>query len=315
MGNSRSAKSGSRPLPETDPRLQQAPFAAVTADAVARGGFCRAMTHHIAAYLPHGQRRLVVSFDNLASDRETERRYPWGYEFLVKAGWDVLGIMTLQHDWFRHADVWDFFDHLRENGFFDHYDHVAFYGASAGAYGALTFAPAAPGCTVVAFAPQSSLDRRLVPFERRYQVIGDWGGRYADAAHGVHAAGRVYIGYDPWIKQDKAHAMRLLGPKVTLLQMAGAGHKVPPSLQRMGILKPVALAALEGTLDVPAFQRLYRARHTSVPWVVNLMERAQGQRHAGLALRVMEAHRAKHHHWKYRLVVNGLREAAQGTAD
>jgi hypothetical protein len=293
----------------------QPPFAAVAAEAAARGGFCRAMTHHIAAFLPDGQRRLIVTFDNLASDRETERRYPWGHAFLATKGWDMLGIMTLRNDWFRHADVWDLFDDLRENEFFKGYDHVAFYGASAGAYGALTFAPAAPGCTVVAFAPQSSLDTRLVPFEKRYQVIGDWAGRYADAARGVHAAGRVYIGYDPWVHQDHAHAMRLLGPKVTLLPMRGAGHKVPPALQRMGILKPVAMAALDGTLDLPMFHHLYRGRRNSVPWIVSLMERAAKQKHARLALRVMEAHRAKHHHWKFRLVVNDLRTAAQAKMD
>ncbi len=286
-------------------------FSAVTAEAVARGGFCRIMAHHVAAFLPDGHRRLVVTFDNLASDREKERRYPWGHAFLADKGWDILGIMALRFDWFRHADVWDLFDELHDNGFFKGYDHVAFYGASMGAYGALTFAAAAPGCTVVAFAPQSSLDRQVVPFERRYQVVGDWTGRYADAADGARAAGRVYIGFDPRMKPDVAHVRRLDGPNVVQLRMAGVGHKVPPALQRMGILKPVALAALEGTLELSAFQRMYRARRQSIPWVIGLLERAAKQKHARLALRVAENQWKERRHWKFRPLVGDLRAAVQ----
>ncbi len=297
-------------MPDDDP--DGTPFAAVAAEAQQRGGFCRAMTHHIAAHLPQGQRRLVVSFDNLASDREKERRYPWGHAFLASAGWDILGIMALRWDWFRHADLWDFFDDLRETGFFAAYDHVAFYGASMGAYGALTFAPAAPGCTVMAFAPQSSLDRTIVPFEKRYQVLGDWTGRYADARDGVRAAGRAYIAYDPRMKPDLAHFRRLDGANVMALPMPGVGHKVPPALQRMGILKPLALAALEGRLDLQGFQRLYRARRQSIPWVIGLLERAAKRKHARLALRVAENQWKARGHWKLRLLVNDLRAINSG---
>jgi hypothetical protein len=292
-----------------DGQLDGTSFAAVAAEARQTGGFCRVMTHHIAVHLPLGHRRLVVTFDNLASDREKDHRYPWGHAFLTAAGWDVLGIMALRWDWFRHADLWDFFDGLRATGFFAGYEHVAFYGASMGGYGALTFAPAAPGCTVMAFAPQSSLDRVIVPFEKRYQVLGDWAGRYGDAADGVRAARRAYIAFDPRMKPDLAHFRRLDGPNVVPLQMPGVGHKVPPALQRMGILKPVALAALEGTLELPAFRHLYRARRQSIPWVIGLLERAAKRKHARLALRVAENQWKLRGHWKLRLVVNDLRAA------
>lgn len=289
------------------PTHDLSPFTALQTDAEAQGGFFRPMTHHIAAYLPARHRRLVVTFDNLASDREKTRRYPWGHAFLAGAGWDVLGIIALRWDWFRHADLWDFFDAARNEGFFRRYDHVAFYGASMGGYGAITFAPAAPGCTVMAFAPQSSLDPGVVPFERRYQILGDWTGRYRDAADGVRAAARAYIAYDPIKTQDRLHFGRLLAPQVTPLPMPGVGHKLPPALQRMGILKPVALAGLEGTLDAAQFQRLYRARRQSVPWVIDLLARAAKRKHARLALRVAENEWKARGHWKLRLLVNDLR--------
>jgi pimeloyl-ACP methyl ester carboxylesterase len=295
-------------------QLEGTPFAAIAAESRDLGGFCRVMTHHIAAHLPTGHRRLVVTFDNLASNRETDRRYPWGHGFLADKGWDILGVMALRWDWFRHPDLWDLFDELRDTGFFAGYDHVAFYGASMGGYGALSFASAAPGCTVLAFAPQSSLDRAIVPFEKRYKVLGDWTGRYADAADGARAARQAYIAFDPRVKPDLAHVMRLDGANVVQLRMPGVGHKVPPALQRMGILKPVALAALEGALDMQAFHRHYRARRQSIPWVIGLLERAAKRKHARLALRVAENQWKTRLHWKLRLLVNDLRAINSGNA-
>jgi hypothetical protein len=202
---------------------------------------------------------------------------------------------------------------MKDTGFFAGYDHVAFYGASMGGYGAITFAPAAPGCTVMAFAPQSSLDPAVVPFERRYHVLGDWTGRYRDAADGVRAAGRVFLAYDPMNGPDRRHVRRLMGPHVTLMPMPGVGHKLPPALQRMGILKPLALAGLEGTLDAAQFRRLYRARRQSVPWVIGLLQRAATRKHARLALRVAENEWKARGHWKLRLLVNDLRRINSGS--
>ena len=57
--------------------------------------------------------------------------------------------------------------------------------------GALAFAPLAPGCTVMAFAPQRSLDPALCPFESRYRharLTTDWSLPFGDAAEGLRAA-------------------------------------------------------------------------------------------------------------------------------
>lgn len=263
------------------------------------------------AYLPAGFRRLAVTFDNLAARREIGDRYPWGYQFLAQDGWDVMGVISKQPDWFRQGDLLDLFDKLKADGLFARYDHVAMYGASMGGFGALAFAPAAPGCSVFAMAPQSTLNRKIAPFENRYRYgrdQGDWEEpRYRDGADGVTAAGRVFIAYDPLLPVDAAHAARLHGPNVQLLQMPGIGHKIPPALTKMNILKPLAQEALSGTLTATSYRQMFRARRQSIPWIESLLIRAQKMGHTKLALGAAELVMARQPHWKIRHQINALR--------
>jgi hypothetical protein len=291
------------------------PFSAVRLACGQTGGFFVDMAHHAAAYLPGDGARLVVTFDNLAARRETEDRFPWGHTHLLRRGWDVLGIMSKQPDWFRHSDVLDFFDSLRDEGFFRRFGHVALYGSSTGGYGALAFAPAAPGRTVMAFAPQTTLAPELVPFERRYRYgrgLGNWSGRYLDGAQSVESAGRVYLCFDPLEPLDRAHVDRLSGPNVVRLPMVGVGHKIPPQLLKMGILKPLVDKALAGALDPNEFSQLYRARKNSVPWLAGLLERALRTGHIRLGQAAAELAMREHPHWKIKHQLAALRAASEG---
>lgn len=297
----------------TDPSV----FDAVCADADARGGFSLRLSQHVVAWLPDGNRRLCISFDNLAADREGDRRYPWGYAFLAAGGWDVMGVMMRKPDWFRAPDLWDTFDRLRDEGFFARYSQVSLYGTSMGAYGAATFARAVAGATVVAFAPQTTLVRRVVPFERRYRAIREipeWGTPYADAADSLKTVAKAYVFYDPCVPQDRAHAARLAGPGVVLLKVPHAGHKIPPMLQRAGILKTVSTAALKGSLTPTSFARMWRSRHTAMPWIINLLAAAAARGHGRLALRVAERLMRQKRHWKLGALIREMRSVSSGSA-
>ncbi|SNX70821.1 hypothetical protein SAMN05878503_10711 [Cereibacter ovatus] len=289
------------------------PFADVAAQARATGGFFHDLGHHAVAHLPIGAPRLVLSFDNLASRREAGSRFPWGHAALAAMGWDVLGIMVRRPDWFREAALWDLMDSLRDEGFFARYGAVATYGASMGGYGAAVFAPMAPGCTVLAFAPQSTLNPALAPFETRYRYgrgLGDWDDPRSDAAEAIRAAGRAYVAADPLVPEDACHLRRLDGANVLRLEMPGLGHKMPPALRKMNILKPLVAAALSGDLDAARFHSLYRARRQSVPWLVSMLERARQKGHVALALRAAEREYAARPHWRLRAQRNALRTAA-----
>jgi len=279
------------------------PFAAQRALVTEAGGWFADRPYHALSWLPGRGERLVVTFDNLSALREKTHRIPWGQGFLAAQGWDVLGVMTKRNDWYRDPPLWAALEGLRDDGFFARFPAVSMYGASMGAYAAITFAGLAPGCTVMAFAPQSTLNDALAPFESRYRYarkITDWTGPYADAVQGAGAAARIYLGFDPLVAPDAAHAARLAGANTVLLRMPLLGHKLPPALLKMGLLKSLSVAALSGTLTEAEFYRLYRARRASPLWQADLIARARTQGHDRLARRVAEKLMAEAPNWRVR---------------
>lgn len=275
----------------------------------AAGGWFIDRPNHALSWLPGQGKRLVVTFDNLAALRETENRSPWGQAFLAAQGWDVLGVMAKRNDWFRDLPLWTALEGLRDDGFFSRFGAVSMYGSSMGGFGALAFAPLAPGCTVFAMAPQSTLCQTRAPFENRYRqarAYTDWSGPWADAAEGMKAAGRAYIAFDRYVPQDAAHVDRLIGPNVVPLAMPHLGHKLPPALQKMKILKALSTEALSGDLSLLRFAQLFRARHGSMPWKADLLERAREKGHLPLARALGEKLMQDTPHWRIRHQLNAL---------
>jgi hypothetical protein len=267
------------------------------------GGFMLELDHHVLTWLPGRGERLVVSFDNLAAVRETEDRIIWGQKFLTAQGFDVLGLQIKRRDWYRDAQVIGALTGLRDDGFFRRFPKVSMYGSSMGGFAALAFALLAPGCTVMAFAPQRSLDTRLCPYETRYRharQTTDWALPFGDAAEGLRAASRVYIAFDPTEALDRAHAAALAAPNVTFLPMRHMGHKLPPGLLKMGLLKPLSQAAFEARLDLPEFARMMRARRDSTPWRADFLARCRARGHYRLGLALAEKMMADRPHWKIR---------------
>lgn len=238
--------------------------------------------------MPRGD-TLVVTFDNLdiAMGKREDRR-PWGYAFIEKQGWSMLGVMAAGWTWYRDPWVAAEFDRLAATGFFARFARVVFYGASMGGYAAAAFSPAAPGADVVAISPQSTLDRALVPWETRYRIAWerDFTGRYGDAAAVSSAAGRVIILFDPYEPLDAAHAGRFAHPNVLRLRCPLLGHRLGTALQQMGILGPIVLAALDGSLTAAAFYRALRARREFPRYQRELFARALARGRPGLARRV-----------------------------
>ena len=252
------------------------------------GGWTRESDDHSFLYIPRGD-TLVVTFDNLdiAMTKREDRR-PWGFSFIEKQGWSMLGVMANGWTWYRDPWVVDQFDDLAASGFFKGFRRVVFYGASMGGYAACAFSAACPGASVVAISPQSTLDRTLVPFETRYRTAWgrDFGGPYGDAAQTSAAADRVTILYDPYEPLDTGHVDRFTGKNVLKLRAPMLGHRLGSSLQQMGILAPITLGALNGTLTEAEFYRILRARKTSSRYQKELFQRALDKGHTTLARRM-----------------------------
>lgn len=279
------------------------PFALQRQRAADAGGFMLEMEHHVLTWLPGRGERLVVSYDNLAAVRELDDRIIWGQHFLQAQGFDVLGLQIKRRDWYRDPELIGALTDLRDDGFFRRFPAVSMYGSSMGGFGALAFAPLAPGCTVMSFAPQRSLNPRLCPYETRYRharQTTDWSLPFGDAAEGLQAASRVYIAFDPTLQDDRTHAAALAAPNVTFLPMRHMGHKLPPGLLKMGLLKTISQAAFEARLDLPEFARLMRRRRESIPWRADFLARCRARGHLRPGLALAERMMADRPHWKIR---------------
>jgi hypothetical protein len=251
-------------------------------------GFYRENRYHSFLFMPRSD-TLVVTFDNLdiAMEKREDRR-PWGFSFIEKQGWSMLGVMANGWTWYRDPWVWAQFDNLRDTGFFAQFKRVVFYGASMGGYAACAFVAACPGADVLAICPQSTLDKSIVPWETRYYTAWgrDYSGPYGDAAVVSGAARQITLLYDPYEPGDAAHAARFTGPNVMKLRAPLMGHRLGSSLQQMGVLAPITLAALGGTLTELAFYRHLRARKTFRRYQTELFKRAMAKGRHGLARKV-----------------------------
>jgi hypothetical protein len=248
-------------------------------------GFFRESPSHSFLFIKRSD-TLVVTFDNLdiAMEKRTDRR-PWGFSFIEKQGWSMLGVMANGWTWYRDPWVWQQFDDLRDSGFFAQFERVVFYGASMGGYAACAFVAACPGADVVAISPQSTLDKAFVPWETRYSTAWDrdYSGPYGDAANVSAAAGRVTLLYDPYEPLDAGHVARFQHPNVMKLRTPLMGHRLGSSLHQMGILSQITLGALNGTLTELEFYKIIRVRKTFVRYQRELFKRALAKGRKGLA--------------------------------
>lgn len=253
-----------------------------------QGWFTEAEDHSFL-FVPRDRRVLVVTFDNLdlAMTRREDRR-PWGFSFIEKQGWSMLGVVAGGWTWYRTPFVTDTFRRLRDEGFFARFDRVVFYGASMGGYAAAAFSAACPGADVVAISPQSTLDRALVPWETRYRKAWDrdFSGEFGDAAAASRAAGRVFLLHDPFEKLDSAHVARFDAPNVVRLRCPLMGHRLGSMLNQMGVLSPIILSALDGTLTASDFNARLRVRRRFPRYQAQLFDRAVACGHERLARRM-----------------------------
>ncbi len=315
-------KDGERPVHRTlvifepkAPAGSAGAWAALAERLIGESGFHRQNERHAFTFIPRSADTLVVTFDNLdiAMEKRADRR-PWGYAFIERQGWSMLGVMAAGWTWYRDPWVSDEFDRLAAEGFFDRFARVVFYGASMGGYGALAFAPAAGGrADVVAMSPQTVLDKEKVPWETRYRVAweADWSGRYADAAETVRAARRVNLFYDPYSPLDAAHVARLEGDNIVRYRCPFLGHRLGSALQQMGILQPLVKAAIEGRLDLPTFRRTLRARRNFRRYRREILDLAIDRGHVRLARRLARRFLAEGDDRHFRAVLARLETAEE----
>ena len=246
-----------------------------------------------AQFTLRSRETLVVSFDNLSTTRDPSlARETWGYPFYAKEGFSHMGVMAFERNWYRDEALFNFMEGKRR--LFAAFKQVVFTGTSMGAYAATAFADLSPGCTVLAYSPQATLDEARVPWEERFNSgrKQDWSGRYSFGPDHCRRARDVFILYDPYFEPDRRHAELYQGPNVRHLKCWYASHKSALFLRRAEVLKEITLEAIGGTLTAERYYRLYRARR-NLPWYLNgLADHVIDRNHPRLA-RSLAAHLSK----------------------
>ncbi|MBT8457340.1 MAG: phosphoadenosine phosphosulfate reductase [Rhodobacteraceae bacterium] len=231
---------------------------------------------HDALFLDDSLEVLLVSFDTVASARSgSAEGLPHAMVEANRHGWSHLSILAHGPSWFRDPNVYGYFDRLVDDAFFEDFDHVVFYGAGMCGYAAAAFSVAAPGATVIAVAPQATLDPAIAPWDDRF--IGmrrtDFSSRYGYAPDMIDAADRAFIVYDPTMELDAMHASLFRGPQVHHIRYRHGGVHLGADLQAMGAMRPIFERAVTGTLKPVDFYRALRLRHDYLPYLRNVLNR------------------------------------------
>lgn len=216
-------------------------------------------------------RRLVLLFPPM-NVRPRRPGDSWGARFVISQGMSSLSITPRSDDWYRGADLHDWFSRPPFREIMDRYDHHTFYGISMGGYAACAFSIIRPGSTVIACSPQSTLAEHLVPWETRYRqgAAQDWSGPWADGAPAMSAANKAAIAFDPFEPADSRHVQRLLSPKTITVRAPFLGHHLASQLLPFGALKGLFQLAHMPDSQASDFARMMRARRNAPMYLARL---------------------------------------------
>jgi pimeloyl-ACP methyl ester carboxylesterase len=280
------------PPPQTDAPARQVgfsvpPLAATPEDAAQMDAF---LLHGglVDACFIRRDDTLLVTFDNLSSVAEYNPAQPWLLHLSAKLGHSILGIMAKQKDWYRNADTPDIIRSLRDAGLFQGFQRVLFVGSSMGGFAALAYSSLLPGAAVLAFSPQSTLNKGIAPFEKRYrygQRRWDWTApEFLDAAAGLAPATEAYLAYDPFVPEDRAHAKRFSGSGVQQIRLPHLGHRAIRQIKDFGALTDMIGTIAKGRFDLASFAKTMRSRRHSLLWKRELFAEAERRGHRNLSL-------------------------------
>ena len=213
---------------------------------------------------------LIISFDNLATIDEGWPRGPWLHRRLAPLGHSLLGVQSHTKDWFRNPTTPALLQGLQTRGFFRRFRRIVMTGASMGGFGALNMAPLIPGARVLAFSPQSTMNKTIAPYEARFPFAvrkSNWDApEFLDAAAAIPLIPKVAILYDPFVPEDRAHAARLSGPNVQFLRAPHCTHEAVRVVIKSGAMLPLITALVESDTIGTNFWHSFRARRSVTKW-------------------------------------------------
>ncbi len=280
---------------DATPKLVRVPVdlpPVTSVDGALRSDFCLIEGIEANLWFEYRSRVLYVTFDNLATLDDPYPRQPWMHARIRDLGYSILGVQSFRKDWYRQATAPAMIVALTKAGFFERFETVVMVGASMGGFAALNFAPLVPGARVLAFSPQSTMSKAIVPFERRFGFSVDrsnWTDMpFLDAAAAIPYLTHAMIIYDPFVPEDRAHAARLAAPNVTMVKTDHASHQAIRLVVKCDALSQLLRDYAETGRVGAEFWPKMRARRTLRSWRRSLVETLAQSAHPRLALRVCE---------------------------
>lgn len=242
-----------------------------------RGYFSPLGDDHSVVFVDGSASVLFVSFETRASIRSFNGNgLPLGFGTPEEREWSHLSLVANRDTWFRSRHVFGYFDRLVDDAFFEDFDHVIFYGAGMCGYAAAALSVAAPGATVIAVAPQATLDRSLTEWDDRFTHMRrtDFTNRYGYAPDMIEAADQAFIVYDPGEELDAMHATLFQSSNVQRIRYRRGGPgAIDADLRAMDIFDTLLDQAAAGTLSAQSFYRALRARRDHLPYLRALLAR------------------------------------------
>ena len=208
---------------------------------------------------------IVVTFPH-AGGPTMNQRVAFGEIFLKTKGIDAYHLLNAEVDWFQHPEFWDAISAI-------HMDapagrEVVAYGASMGGHGALLASSRLAASRVLAVVPQYSIDRDVVPFEKRWK---DHAAKIGTFIHDIDAEidpdGQIFTLHDP--RNIDQRQMNLFTPMQNweILKIPYGGHTPLMGLQQAKILSGFVTDIIYGTFDHDVWKtKLLRARRDSISY-------------------------------------------------
>lgn len=220
---------------------------------------------------------LFITFEHAGGPLERPGKYRpgWGTGFLRRERIDHIAVKPKRKDWYTRPDLPQIFAQL--GALFARYREVVPYGGSMGGFAALTFADLVGATTVIAIAPQSTLDPRKTPWDNRFPPAQDcdFSGPYGDAVGKYAGVARVLIVVDRYCEPDMRHLARLRAENVHVLNLPLLGHTLAADMQRMGLLSYLISSIQAGTFSKTEFQAIARRRREMPHYLEALHQRVQ----------------------------------------
>ena len=177
--------------------------------------------------------RCIVTFHSLTQIQSLDRP-GFGEDFLREQGIDAIHVINRDNAWYHYPEFQEALACIAKHT--QGYQWVATSGSSMGGYAAVRFAEAVGASVAIAISPQYSVCRRVVPFETRWQLPGEyrrcW--RDMDSLHGS-ARVKVVVFYDSQ-DLDRRHFEMIARhyPGTVGISMPHAGHPAGAMLHEIG---------------------------------------------------------------------------------